>query len=593
MPKHRYERREPTHDWQQIRPLLKDSAQITYEILRPVLLWGQAPKERGAETGMSPRTIYYRANLFDQAGMASLLPPEPPPSIPKQDKRELPPPIRQEIVNLHAEYPAFRPHELATICFVKFGRKPSPQTVKLILASGPTPSRMTRRFPRYAEIDDPFQRRRAIVLLHAEGWNAKSIVGYLDVSRQTVHAVLKRWAGEQFAGLHDKSSAPHHPAQKTTLRAVQEVKKLAENPELGAYRVSAALEQLGIKLSRATCGRLLALNRDLYHLQMPSKGGRPKALPPFKASHRHEIWSVDIRYLDMHRLENVEMVYCISILENFSRAVLASAISLRQDTEAFFAVFYAAVRKYGVPEVLVSDNGSVFISHDTRRVCEQLGIEKKEIKKGRPWQNYIETMFNVQRRMADWSFEKAQTWEDLLAAHEKWMLDYNHQKHLAHEKREDGCHSPAAVLGWVKGMQPEPDLVYRVFSALCEMRTLTKAGYARFRNFLLYGEHGLAGKKTLINIFQDLLTLEYGDHPLSRYSVEWQPDDKHLLRVGNPRLYDHPYQSPQQFLWEAGEVEWHVILRADPPIRRRKRRGRVFVMQPPLFAEEKRTQGRS
>jgi hypothetical protein len=76
------------------------------------------------------------------------------------------------------------------------------------------------------------------------------------------------------------------------LRAVQEVKKLAENPELGAYRVSAALEQMGIKLSRATCGRLLALNRDLYHLQMPRKGGRPKAVPPFKAERRHQFWSV-------------------------------------------------------------------------------------------------------------------------------------------------------------------------------------------------------------------------------------------------------------------------------------------------------------
>ncbi|MDQ6661920.1 MAG: DDE-type integrase/transposase/recombinase [Chloroflexota bacterium] len=130
----------------------------------------------------------------------------------------------------------------------------------------------------------------------------------------------------------------------------------------------------------------------------------------------------------MHSLKGVEMVYCISILENFSRAILASAISLRQDTEAFFAVFYAAVRKHGVPEILVSDNGSVFISHATRRMCEQLGIEKKEIKKGRPYQNYIEAAFGVQRRMADWSFEKAQTWEDLLAAHDKWMVDYNFQR---------------------------------------------------------------------------------------------------------------------------------------------------------------------
>ncbi len=68
--------------------------------------------------------------------------------------------------------------------------------------------------------------------------------------------------------------------------------------------------------------------------------------------------------------------------------ILASAISHKQDTEAFFAVFYAAVRKYGVPEVLVSDNGSIFTSHETRRLCEQLGIAKQEIKKGRPYQNW-------------------------------------------------------------------------------------------------------------------------------------------------------------------------------------------------------------
>lgn len=114
---------------------------------------------------------------------------------------------------------------------------------------------------------------------------------------------------------------------------------------------------------------------------------------------------------------------------------------------------------------------------------------------------------------------------------------------------------------------------------------MTKAGYARFRNFLLYGEQGLAGKKALINIFQDVLTLEYGEHPLSRYSVEWQPNDRHLLHVGNPRLYNHPYQSLQQQLWEPGEVEWYVIIRTDPAVRRRRRRGRIVLIQPPLFAD--------
>ncbi len=324
-------------------------------------------------------------NLFDQAGMASLFPPTPPPELPKLDKRSLPPPIRQAIVDAHAEYPELSLHEIASICYVQFGRKPSPHTIQYILATGPQPSRTGRRYKRFAEIDNPVERRKTILKLHAEGWTAKNIAGYLETSRQTVHTTLKRWAEEQFAGIEDKSHA-RTGVRKVDLKAVQEVKKLSENPLLGAYRVSAALEQMGIKLSRATCGRLLALNRDLYHLQVPRKP-KPKAEMPFRAERRHQFWSVDIRYLDMHRLGD-GMIYCISLLENFSRAILASAISHKQDTEAFFAVFYAAVRKYGVPEVLVSDNGSIFTSHETRRLCEQLGIAKQEIKKGRPYQNW-------------------------------------------------------------------------------------------------------------------------------------------------------------------------------------------------------------
>src|SRR5260221_7663122 len=66
MPKQRFERNAPTHKWQQLRPLLKDPTQLTYEIIRPVILGWETPKERSAETGMPQRTIYYKANLFDQ-----------------------------------------------------------------------------------------------------------------------------------------------------------------------------------------------------------------------------------------------------------------------------------------------------------------------------------------------------------------------------------------------------------------------------------------------------------------------------------------------------------------------------------------------
>src|SRR5947199_5215900 len=107
-----------------------------------------------------------------------------------------------------------------------------------------------------------------------------------------VYAILHRWAAEGYAGLEDKSRAPHNPARKVTMRDINEVKKLSTNPDLGAYRVMAALEQMGIKLSRATCGRLLALNRSLYSIEVPKSGApREKKEMPFKATFRHQYWS--------------------------------------------------------------------------------------------------------------------------------------------------------------------------------------------------------------------------------------------------------------------------------------------------------------
>src|SRR6266581_1748634 len=72
----------------------------------------------------------------------------------------------------------------------------------------PKPSVTMRRFPPYSQIADPFQRRRAIVQLHSEGWNIKTIALYMQTLRNRVYEILRRWVAEGFAGLDDKSHAP-------------------------------------------------------------------------------------------------------------------------------------------------------------------------------------------------------------------------------------------------------------------------------------------------------------------------------------------------------------------------------------------------
>src|SRR3954468_6713005 len=237
MARHKRAQLAPTDDWHQLQFQLDWPEQQRYELIRPVVVFGSPPVERAKQTWVSARTIYRRVGRFDDVGMQSLFEAEP-----VEDKRALPPSYRQAIVQLKPEYPAFRPNELATICEVRFERRPSSHTIKKILATEPPPAEVVRRFSRYAEMADAIERRGAIVRLHAEGWNIASIAGYLETSRPTVYATLKRWIEEGVNGLRDRAPTPQHPTTKTTLQAMEAVRKLQRNPELGEFRIHVALK---------------------------------------------------------------------------------------------------------------------------------------------------------------------------------------------------------------------------------------------------------------------------------------------------------------------------------------------------------------
>jgi hypothetical protein len=92
------------------------------------------------------------------------------------------------------------------------------------------------------------------------------------------------------------------------------------------------LPQIGIHLSQATCGRLLAKSRKLSGIEKkPPPAPRPKLEMPCKARFRQEIWSVDVRYIEEHNLGFPETIYLISVLENYSRARFSSKISRMQN----------------------------------------------------------------------------------------------------------------------------------------------------------------------------------------------------------------------------------------------------------------------
>ncbi|MBA2713183.1 MAG: helix-turn-helix domain-containing protein [Rubrobacteraceae bacterium] len=309
----RQRRSEPTEEWEQIELLCAWPEQRDYELIRPLVLFGSPADGRAEETGAaSGRTLRRRTARFEAEGMESLFGSE------AVKRKRLPPGVRRLIVDLKAEHPGLNPNEISRICYVRFGRGPARKTVKRVLAEEPAPLRMVRRFPPYHEIPERRERRRAVVALHAEGWAVKAIAGYLRVGTSTVYRILRRWVEEGAVGLEDLPHGRPSGVRKVDLKAIAAIKRLQENPNLGEFRVHAALAQVGIHLSPRTCGRVLALNRELYGLDKPKGPVKEKREMPFAASRRHQFWTADVRYVDDHRLGG--RAYVVSILDNHSRA---------------------------------------------------------------------------------------------------------------------------------------------------------------------------------------------------------------------------------------------------------------------------------
>ncbi|PLS85835.1 MAG: hypothetical protein CYG60_10435 [Actinobacteria bacterium] len=214
----------------------------------------------------------------------------------------------------------------------------------------------------------------------------------------------------------------------------------------------------------------------------------------------------------------------------------------------------------------MTDGGGIFRARQAKAVYAALRIRKEEIERGRPWQSYIETAFNVQRRMADRDFAAAEDWPALVAAHDHFVEDYNAQAHWAHRERADGRRSPAEVLGFLSGVRHREEELRRAFFSSRFSRTLDSLGYARFRHWRLYGEEALAGREAALWLAAESLTLEHEGEPLSRYEVSVEADTGELRSVGRPRLFgtSAAVAQPRLFGLDAlGEAGWLKALRLE------------------------------
>lgn len=215
------------------------------------------------------------------------------------------------------------------------------------------------------------------------------------ISRKTGYKLIRRHEERGWAALEDESRAPRsggHWFDAEVVRAVLEAR--LEFPEWGAEKL--------IDYLRAQKPKRKWPAPSVAHTWIDRAGlveqrvGRRRYTHPGKPSainvvRPNQEWSVDFK--GHFRTRDRRYCYPLTVLDSFSRYVLACEGLLKPTFAATWAVFERVFREYGLPDSILSDNGSPFATNSVKRLSKlsvrwiRLGIEPRLIQPGKPQQN--------------------------------------------------------------------------------------------------------------------------------------------------------------------------------------------------------------
>ena len=276
-------------------------------------------------------------------------------------------------------------------------------------------------------------------LILERGVSAKAAATSFAISERTVRKWLLRFQREGVAGLHDRSSRPHHSPKRTTSPLEQEVERLRRE-RLSCHQIAQQTQ-----LSTATVQRILArrgLNR-LRNLQPAEPVRRYEHTEPGALLH------LDVKKLARivdgpgHRVTGDRRSRCegagwefvhVAIDDHSRLAFLRIYADERQDTAcAFLKVaveYYAAlgIRIRG----LLTDNGNCYRSLVFRALCLRLGIRQRFTRPYRPCTNGKAERL-IQTSLREWAYARAYQSSAERADHlPRWLHSYNwHRPHAS------------------------------------------------------------------------------------------------------------------------------------------------------------------
>ena len=275
------------------------------------------------------------------------------------------------------------------------------------------------------------QRYRAVLEAGA-GVPVTEVAERYGVSRQSVHTWLVRYRQDGIAGLEDRSHQVHYHPWRIPAQVEELICELRRgHPKWGPRRLVFEMGRRGHQVTRSTVYRTLVRNGLV---EPTSRRRRRKDYRRWERSVAMELWQLDVT-ASAFLIDGTEVKIVTGIDDHSRFCVLAKAV-MRATARPVCLAFIDAMRVYGVPEEVLTDNGKVFTGRFHKpgvpvevlfdKICRENGITHRLTKIHSPTTTgKIERLHQtLQRELLDvhGPFESI---EALQAALDAWREEYN------------------------------------------------------------------------------------------------------------------------------------------------------------------------
>jgi len=223
------------------------------------------------------------------------------------------------------------------------------------------------------------QRYRAVIDV-LDGMNVTDVARRNNVTRQSVHAWLRRYADGGMAALADKSSKPEScPHQMAPVIEARVVELRRAHPRWGPRSIRTQLAKEGF----TPIPGLSSIYRTLvrHHLLEPTQRKRARSdYKRWERSRSMELWQMDI--VGRFHLADATEVKVVTGVDDHSRFCVCAQVVARATARPVCEALQWALRTHGVPDQILTDNGKVFTARFGQapgpvlfdRICANNGI---------------------------------------------------------------------------------------------------------------------------------------------------------------------------------------------------------------------------